>query len=247
MVLKDLCHQTRNHLHKIFNTKIWIKDRKTKKVLKIKEALDKVKEHYQEQFDQHPLVKNLFEISGRNASDFERIDRYLQSDSMRKAVERFKKSFQVAPQHSDELEALNLCMDYFLNFKILHFFCATPQANNPNRAMILNTLLEFFSSHLIMCENTRNEDFLCETIEYLIELPMIDVVVSQASIAPTYALSDIFTLAKLRSEQDLLDFEVKIDGVTIININHEYGYFTEMNLIHRNKKYKQFTGIIFFN
>lgn len=128
-------------------------------------------------------MKLFKKISGKNAIDFERIDRCLQSDSTRK----------VAPQHSEDLDTINLCLEYFLKFKILYLFSATPQATNPNRATILRDLLRFFSSYLILRENTRNEEFLAETIESLIDLP-IDVITSQASIAPTYALADVFKL-----------------------------------------------------
>lgn len=152
----------------IFKKKVWVKNKHTKKIYKIDEAFAIISKHYKKQCELHPLVMKLFKkISGKNAIDFERIDRCLQSDSTRK----------VAPQHSEDLDTINLCLEYFLKFKILYLFSATPQATNPNRATILRDLLRFFSSYLILRENTRNEEFLAETIESLIDLP-IDVITS---------------------------------------------------------------------
>ena len=172
-------------------------------------------------------------MAGRNALDFERIDRKFQSDTTRKAIEAFELKFKVDSEHSDDLITIRLCLKYFLKFKILYLFSAIPQATNPNREAILRDLYEFFSSFLICRESTRNEEFLSETIQQLIDLP-INVITSQASIAPIHALADIFSLALLRSEQEVLDFELKLDGTILENVNHEYGFFSKINFVFCN-------------
>lgn len=172
----------------------------------------------------------LFQLSGRNAEDFERIERRLTAGSTRKSVERFILHFRVEPQHQESLDAIKLCLQYVLEFKMLYFFCSQTESENENREIDLKSFYNFFSTHTIMRKGSRNEVFLQETIANLINLP-IDCIAMQASIGPLYALSNVFSLAGLFNKEDILQFADYLGGATLTKVNDEYIFCEEMNFL----------------
>lgn len=149
----------RNHYHQIFKEMCFIKDT----------ALETSLHHRAKK------IYCMFEFiqqKWKNANDFRTIARCLLSETMRDNVWLFQKEFKVKAEHQDLLDAINICFNYFFNFKTLHLLSNHRTLENPNRENNLRRLILFFEKYKILRPSSRNESFLTETIEKLIKLPV---------------------------------------------------------------------------
>lgn len=185
--------------------------------------------HYSSKICAYPGILGLFKLRGNSAADYARIERNFTSSSLLAEIDNFKKNFLVKDEHKEALETMVLCLNYFQRLKSVVIFASERQLENPNRRKNLLSLINFFKRYTIDKDSSRNELFLIETLEELLDLPL-DVLVMQASIAPVYALANVLKIVNIRDREDLNSFLKFAHGHILTDLNHPYIYIKYLNV-----------------
>lgn len=207
------------YFNKIFVKNILIVHESTDSVYCVERAIKIMVENYAGQWNKS-MVSLLFNLRCDSAEDFTKLEKIFLEAEMVSAVQEFRDNFYVEKKHEDQKKTIDVCLDFYENFKALYVFSSGCSLDNKNRDSILAELADFFDKYTLD-SSTKNERFLNETLTKLRKLP-VDCIALDASVSLEYVVAQLCSLADLQSDDEFRRFLSLFNNCCVVNVNHNF-------------------------